>query len=355
MDHRVKPTTLAQAATRRGDNYLPLRHLAAALVIYGHSYALSRHAPGQTDLIEKLLPGFYAGNFAVYLFFAISGYLVTLSLLRNPGLLRYVRNRFLRVYPAYLVCLLVCVFGIGAAFTTLPLGEYLRADGTWHYLTNNLQPVTLSWELPGVFQSNAVPRTVNGTLWSLGLEVRWYAYLGLLAALTLVRRRWAFTTIALVLVGFGAWEWWSGKPDTNDYRALSQVYLIAALCAQWRERIPVSHWLMAGFVLLAALAHGSRWFTPAAVAGAIYLTFWLAYGLPTLRWPGNRDYSYGLFLYGFPIQQALVALFPQISPLLLFAAALPCALVLAVLSWHLIEHPALHWKRRRKAELLPAV
>ena len=239
--------TLADAVARRADNYLPLRHLAALMVIYGHSYSLSRHAPGDIDLVERLLPGFYAGNFAVYLFFAISGYPVTLSLLRQPGLLRYASHRVLRVYPGYLVCLLVSVFGIGLWFTTLPAADYLHAPGTWRHLSDNLIPFTFTWELPGVFEGNAMPRIVNGTLWSLGLEVRWYAYLGLLAALTVVRRRWAFTAFALALLSFGAWEWWQGKPDDLHYRALSQTYLIAALCAHWRDRIPVSHALMAAW------------------------------------------------------------------------------------------------------------
>lgn len=347
--------TLDEAARRRSDNYLPLRHLAALMVIYGHSYALTRHAPGESDVFAKLMPGFYAGNLAVYLFFAISGYLVTLSLLRHPGIWRYVRNRLLRVYPAYFVCLLVCVFAIGLAFTTLSAGEYLGAEGTWRYLARNLQPVTLAWTLPGVFESNPYPNVVNGTLWSLGLEVRWYFYLGLLAALTIVRRRWAFTLVALAVVGYGGWEWWIGKPDVSEYRALSQTYLIAALCAQWRDRIPASHWAMAGFALLAAASHGTRWFGPAAVLAAIYFTFWAAYRLPAMRWPGGNDYSYGLFLYGFPVQQSLLALMPGLSPLQLLSISAACALLFAVLSWHLIERPALRYKPSPAAPPLPAV
>lgn len=347
--------TLDEAARSRSDNYLPLRHLAALMVIYGHSYALVRQAPGQSDIVAKLMPGFYAGNLAVYLFFAISGYLVTLSLLRHPGLWRYVRNRLLRVYPAYLACLLVCVIAIGLAFTTLPAGDYLRAGETWHYLVRNLQPVTLAWTLPGVFESNPYPKVVNGTLWSLGLEVRWYFYLGLLAALTIVRRRWAFTVVALAVVGYGGWEWWIGKPDVNEYRALSQTYLVAALCAQWRDRIPASHGAMAAFAIAAAALHGTRGFGPAAVAAAIYFTFWAAYRTPALRWPGGNDYSYGLFLYGFPVQQSLLALMPGLSPLQLLPLSAACALFLAVLSWRLVERPALRYKPSRAVPPLPAV
>jgi len=158
------PYLLATAAERRDDNFLPLRHLAALLVIYGHSYALAFNPARDADLVALAMPGFYAGNLAVHLFFAISGYLVTLSLIRHPRVLRYVRNRVLRVYPAYFVCLLLCVFALGPIFTSLPLREYFNAAGTWDYLQQNLLPITFAWPLPGVFEHNPVPNTVNGTL-----------------------------------------------------------------------------------------------------------------------------------------------------------------------------------------------
>lgn len=345
--------TLADATRRQDDNYLALRHVAAILVIYGHCYALTRNPKGDVDLLSRLLPGFYAGSFAVYLFFAISGFLVTLSLLRHSSVLRYTHNRVVRVYPGYLVCLLFCVFAAGATFTALPFNEFLRDGRTWDYLRSHLLPITVSWQLPGVFEHNSITGVVNGSLWSLKLELRWYFYLGLLAALSVVRRRWAFTLLASALVFYGGWEWWTGKPDVNTYRSLSQTFLIAALCAHWRDRIPVSHALMAAFAICAGLAYGSRWFAPIVVLGAIYFTFWIAYALPVLRWPRDRDYSYGLFLYGFPVQQAWIAVFPQITPLALLPAAIVSTLMLAALSWHCIEQPALHWKRQRAA-LAPA-
>lgn len=347
--------TLADAAARGRDNFLALRHVAAAMVIYGHSYALAANPAGAQDVVARLLPGFYAGNLAVYVFFAISGYLVTGSLLRDDSVLRYVRNRLLRVYPAYFVCLIVSVGVIGAAFTTLPLAEYLMHPQTRSYLLQNLQPVTLAWTLPGVFADNPRTDVVNGTLWSLSLELRWYVYLGVLAALTLVRRRWAFTTVAGGLVLFGAWEWWIGKPDTSEYRALSQTFLIAALAAHWRERIALSGWLLAPLLAAIALAGDARASGPLVVAAVIYATWWIAYRLPAPRWPGGHDLSYGLFLYGFPVQQSLMALWPQITPLALLAAALPLAAMLAAASWFAVERPALRWKATPRREPLPAV
>jgi peptidoglycan/LPS O-acetylase OafA/YrhL len=308
------------------------------LVVYGHSYRLSAWYPPRVDLVERLLPGFYAGSFAVYVFFAISGFLVTASLLRKPGTWRYVKHRFARIYPAYFACVLLAVLALGPAFTTLPLREYFGAGSqSWHYLLENLNPVTMAWQLPGVFEHNPVPRTVNGSLWSLGLEVRWYAYLGALALLGVVSRRWLFTTVAIAFLAFACWEGLHGKPDPLGFRALSMVFMAGALVAQWRAQVRISHLGM--FVLLAAcaLARDTRAFFPLVVVAIAYGSYWFAYLLPALAWPKRIDYSYGLFLYGFPVQQALLALWPRLLPLQLFALATPIALAFAALSWHLLE------------------
>ena len=89
--------SLADVKVRRSDNLLPLRHFAAWLVIYGHSYPLGNNVPGAVDVVERVLPGYSASRCAVFLFFAISGYLLTSSLLRHPGVLRYVWHRVLRI------------------------------------------------------------------------------------------------------------------------------------------------------------------------------------------------------------------------------------------------------------------
>jgi peptidoglycan/LPS O-acetylase OafA/YrhL len=320
------------------DNFLPLRHVAALLVVFGHSYRLSGAYPSRVDFIEWLLPGFYAGNFAVYVFFAISGFLVTASVLRKPGFRRYAWHRFRRIYPAYLLCILLSVCVLGPMFTTLPLREYFASGSTaWHYLAQNLSPVTLAWDLPGVFAHNPVANTVNGSLWSLGLEVRWYAYLGVLLLVGVVSRRWLFTLVAIAFLGFASWEAMQGKPDPLEFRALSMVFMAGALLAQWREVVRVSHIGMLAFVLACALSHGTRAFFPLAVAAIAYGSYWFAYALPAPRWPKHIDYSYGLFLYGFPVQQALLAAWPALGPLQLFALATPIALALAALSWHFVE------------------
>ena len=323
------------------DNFLPLRHLAAAMVIYGHAYALTRHTPGDVDLVQRFMPGYYAGSLAVFFFFAISGYLVTLSLLRQPSILRYARNRIVRIWPAYIVCILFCALVIGLAWTTLPASAYLRDNATWHFIFHNAIPKSFAWTLRGVFTTNPYPDVVNGSLWSLGVEVRWYLWLGILAALTLVRRRMAFTTIAGAWIAWCAWQWWHGVPDARDVRALGCIFLGGGLCAVWRDHQKITHVGMAALVALAALLHGSRWFGPVAGIAALHFCLWAAYRVPTLPWPRSIDWSYGLFLYGFPVEQSIAAWNPAITPLAMLLLALVVVATLAALSWHGIERPLL--------------
>ena len=173
----------------------------------------------------------------------------------------------------------------------------------------------------------------------------------------MVARRRVFTAVALAFVAFAGWEWWIGKPDPLQYRALSVTFVAAMLAAQWRHLLILSAPLLVAGVATAALASGSRWFGALAVAAVVYGTLFATYRLPSVRWPGNRDYSYGMFLWGFPVQQALIGLWPAIPPLVLFGLASLLVLALAAASWHLVEAPMLRLKnqgRPRPAIDVPA-
>ncbi|MCX7555920.1 acyltransferase [Xanthomonadaceae bacterium JHOS43] len=336
--------SLADAMARRSDNLLPLRHLAAWLVIYGHSYPLGNNALDEMDVVHVWLPGFSVSRCAVFLFFAISGYLVTSSLMHHPGVLRYAWHRVLRIYPAYLVCLLLCVLVLGAVFTQWPLDAYFRSPDTWEHLRHNLIPTSFLWYLPGVFEANPYPGVVNGSLWSLGLEVRWYFWLGVLAVLGLVARRAAFTVVVVAYLVYTVWQMAQGIPDPLGYRALAQTFLIGALAAQWAHVLRPSHaWLLAALALI-TLARAGDWIALAMPLVTVLFTLWVAYRIPAMRWSRDRDYSYGIFLYGFPVQQAVMAIWPQMSPLVMCAVSTLAVLPFAVASWHWVERPVLRWK-----------
>ncbi|HJT97764.1 MAG TPA: hypothetical protein VJ696_05560, partial [Rhodanobacteraceae bacterium] len=102
---------------------------------------------------------------------------------------------------------------------------------------------------------------------------------------------------------------------------------------------------------LAAWAlRATTWYPAAFAACETLFVFWFAYGT---RWRGfNRfgDYSYGIYLWAFPMQQVAASLAPSLPSLLNTVAGFVGALPLAVASWHLIEKPALRLKQRPYAE-----
>jgi peptidoglycan/LPS O-acetylase OafA/YrhL len=343
----VPPSSIDDGLRTREDNFLLLRFVAATLVIYGHGYAMAVHAPEAVDVFVRLGWGRYAGAIGVDLFFAISGFLVTGSFLRRRSLPAFLWARALRLLPAFAACMLLGAFVLGAICTELPLRDYLGHPDTRSYVYSNLSFGRLQWDLPGVFAHNPRRSTVNGSIWTLPVEARMYLCVALLGGIGLLARRaWASAAVAgLLLLGWFA-------PGLNPLLSipesprLAAMFALGALCYLHRERVPVHG---GGVILLAAACWCLRGTVAYPVAFALAETafvFWFAY---RLRWHGfNRvgDYSYGLYLWAFPMQQVVALCWPTATPVANAALALPPTLALAALSWHALEKPALRFKGR---------
>ena len=98
--------------------------------------------------------------------------------------------------------------------------------------------------------------------------------------------------------------------------------------------------------LIAVVSHGTPLYEIALRTATAYGVLWFALvpAGPIRRFNLIGDYSYGIYILCFPIQQTLVMLYPEITPLKLLLASFPIVLALAILSWHFIEHPALKRK-----------
>ena len=357
---RAKP--LAALASQRDNNFNLIRVLAAALVILGHSYALTSHG-GREPFIR--LTGIDSGSWAVDIFFIISGFLVAKSYLGRPDPVNFTLARVLRIYPGLLVAVFSSVFLVGLLFTTLPKMEYLRTRQTWEYLVLNgtllYRFVDLTYDLPGVFQSNPWGPAVNGSLWTLPFEVWMYIGLLVLGVVGVLRRRWAvnvlFAGMILVAVGHQV-GMLGGQLFTSPYLPLFERFVSffgwGVIFFVNRDRIPLNGLVAAGLMVLTALLWQARVTVPLLFPPALaYIVFWLAYVPAGFLRKYNRlgDYSYGVYIYAFPIQQSVVALLPKIEPLALAALALPLTLIPAVLSWHFVEKRALRQKDRLTARL----
>jgi peptidoglycan/LPS O-acetylase OafA/YrhL len=133
----------------------------------------------------------------------------------------------------------------------------------------------------------------------------------------------------------------------DEFLRLGGFFLAGCAFYRWRDLIPFHGALFAALSVLAVLAHGGTWFLTLFGLALAYGVFWFAYG-PRFLLGFNRlgDYSYGVYLWGFPLQQVVAQLLPVPTPTRITLIALPCAIVAGALSWHLLEKPLLRLKRR---------
>jgi peptidoglycan/LPS O-acetylase OafA/YrhL len=338
----------------RDNNFHLVRLLAASAVLFSHSFPLSS-GDRSTEPLRALL-GCTPGSIAVDLFFAISGLLVTMSLVRRNSVLDFVRARFFRIWPALTVAIGLAVLVLGPVFTTLPIAGYLASHDTWRYVGKNLILLHgIAYKLPGVFAGNPWPVAVNGSLWTLPSEVRCYLYL--LLAWIVVRKLTSercFKIVATVLwAALFCWHGWSLAHATLEDSPARLNLMFASGVAMYLHRdalVLSARWLAAMAVVLAVSAIDPRAFGVAYVLVLPYLMLCASY-LPRgkiLRFNRLGDYSYGVYVYAYPTQQTLMCLVPTLGVAALFSASMTATLVLAVLSWHFIEKPALRLARPAK-------
>jgi peptidoglycan/LPS O-acetylase OafA/YrhL len=365
MHERPPPRRTLAALARGRDNHLNLlRALAAAAVIYTHAFGATGRA---ADEPLVALCGKSFGSVAVDVFFVVSGFLVAKSWDRSGGVLEFAVARALRIYPGLWVCVAICVAGIGAAFTSLPLAEYAASEDMVAFVLRNFTvlPFGTLGHLPGVFVGQP-ESTVNLPLWTLPFELKMYVLLALLGRLRWLHRRGAVASLVgtggAVYVAHAA----SGAPPAPaiEYARFVYFFYAGTLAYLHRDCVPVDGRVALSLSAAVVLAAAAPWLElrePAIALATPYLVLWAALALPRalLAYNGVGDYSYGLYIYGFPVQQAVVAWGRgRATPADDLWYSLPVALLLAILSWHLVEARALAWRHalgragaRREGEL----
>ncbi len=341
------------------NNFDALRVMAALMVIHGHGWTLTG-GPGSG------LWGVPFARVGLDVFFSISGYLVTASWERTPRLAAFGAKRALRIVPGLIACVVLTAFALGPAATRLGLADYLSRAETWRYLGN----IALRNELglPGVFDGLREDGAVNGSLWSLLPEVACYVTVPLLAPFGRARL-WILPLLAFGLGGWGLVLFYGGVEHLPSVYHLDLRYglvevpffLVGAWLrlaeARWAEgRCKVAVFREDACLLFFVANYlVSSWFDwwnlPVEWVTLPYMV--LSFGrlsLPVLcRAARFGDLSFGLYLYAFPVQQAVLLWWPS-APLPILTCVGITA-VLAFLSWHLVEAPALALGARLRASL----
>ena len=352
------PPAPAAKFQHRRNGFDLIRLLAATLVIYGHSFPLS-NTPG---------PGYLANSLqtvAVKVFFVTSGFLICRSWLSDPHPLRYLTRRALRILPGLILVVLLSIALLGPALTSLPVSAYLANTRTWAYLSNIL--LYPRYDLPGVFNRNAYPGAINGSLWTIPVEVFMDVLLPFVIGFKPQRAKLALLLATATFFSFHFLYLYVDRTkfphviygtdvvnasDVSVYFMVGSVYATFALDRFARPLLSV----------LLLILPGLFFYNRFAGEGVLLITLpFLVISIGTLHLPwfdrifhGN-DLSYGLYLYAFPIQQAIQSLSRnRVGFLKQFLVAVPLAALCAWFSWILVEKRALSAKPQRRS-VLPGI
>jgi len=344
---------LTQALVGRGNNLNLLRFLAAAGVLVSHAFALTTGDAGREP--GRVLLGMTPGDMAVDLFFLVSGLLVTRSMLERSSLAEFFRSRALRIYPGLLVMLALTVGILCPIVHEGSVASYFGARATWRYLVYNVFLLRgVVFDIPGVFETVPWKGGINGSLWTLTWELR--CYLGVALGWWATRRAGARRdgirlglACGVAILAAGLHLSGVAMGGHEPFSRLVMFFATGACAWFFRDRIELS-WRGAGVVvavLIACAVLGQGAFRCGWALVSPYLMLFLAFvpSGPVRSYNRFGDYSYGLYIYAFPVQQAWLFFLPDRSLAVQLAATAVTSLCLAVLSWHLVEKPALRLRR----------
>lgn len=350
--HYVKQIINPDVPHKNSFNFIRL--IAAVSVVYSHSYAIvGAHEPriGSVNL----------GETGVWIFFLLSGYLVSASWHQHPRFNIFLAKRALRIFPGLLVMLVTTII-IGALFSTLKLHDYLSSQQTVSYL-NNIFLYVPQFSLPGVFDTNRYPSVVNGSIWTLSYEFTMYIAIGIIGAAKLyrivnIKKIW----LTLLIICFVVYVTWQDIPSFSlfylNIRSLLPFVLMFFTGVYVQERFditktkPIIGILMLGLFLMGChfFPYLAPIFAATSLAYAIFSFGSLPHGAWLQKW---GDFSYGIYIYAFPIQQAVEHVTKTGNELKLFLISMALVTPLAILSWFLVESPALKLKKKLKLERYP--
>ena len=326
----------------RDNNFNAVRLLLAIFVVFFHAYAVS----GRIDPVTNLLaPHATLGQLAVGTFFLLSGLFVMQSWVRDPRVWTFAVRRIARVIPGLVVCVTLTALIAVTFFSAQGLAG-LVAPETWHYISSNallhylksdIQPSQLV--IPGVF-ANLPNTAMNGSLWSLYWEGKFYVLMALIGLMAVNRSPWWFTIIAgflIVLI--------PSRPEIiRDYIwefPLLTIFLVGVVLQTVGGFVTVRWQIVLGAAVYFYLTRwGSAPFSIYLLCGAAAL--WI--GTLPVQFSQNlqqHDYSYSVYIYHWPLLQMLKSLFPEMNSIFLFATCCVVLVPVAMFSWFCVEGPCL--------------
>jgi peptidoglycan/LPS O-acetylase OafA/YrhL len=324
---------------KRANNFDFLRLFFALLVLFSHSYVLATGDQSRDPIVTLTRGQEPGGSIAVDSFFIISGFLITASFERSKTLFSYFKKRVFRIYPGFIVAMLV------GAVCILPLsgGAFLKKSGGGRLLDFALQTTALrEFHYVHAFATNVYPNHINGSTWTVLYEFLCYIGVAILGVFGILRANRILLGTLLVLMPLSLWFVIYGSMITGHHLArFVPLFLSGVVFYRLRHRIQLrTSWIVGAVIVLAVASQlPPAWTAVFPFAGA-YLIFAVAFhpSIPLHGAGKYGDFSYGIYLYAFPIQQSIMRWFGRpISPLLLFVLAGAATACVAICSWYGVE------------------
>jgi peptidoglycan/LPS O-acetylase OafA/YrhL len=374
---RADRGTLADNFSGRDNSIGLIRLILALSVVVSHAnpVGFGTNDPG------SLRQGISLGGMAVDGFFVLSGFLITRSALRlNIG--RYVWARALRILPGLWLCLVITALVVAPVlavheFGSLPHHFWSGPGSARAYIERNMWTGLVQEDIGGtlthaVATGSAYNGAFDGALWTLAYEATCYMIIGVLAVTAVLRRAPRFMLAIALMLWFvmlrSIWNNHSLYAPQNvngialhvpfvahrigDLGSAYLIYLglpfaIGAVFQLYITRLRIND-VLGPFCLLLFLAtlFGGAYYA-VGIPALAYGLMWFAVRAPKpLRKVGRkRDLSYGVYIYGFVVEQILVVYgLNKHGYVPYLAAALAGSMALAAISWYAIEQPALKLK-----------
>lgn len=293
----------------RDNNFDLIRLVAALMVFMGHMAVLTPYS------VPSLM-GQSVHSMGVIIFFLLGGYLITLSWERDPHVLRYACRRFFRIFPAFLFCVLVTALIIGPIFTEIPIADYFKHSQFWGYFRNLI--FRIEFVLPAVFTQNPYPNVLNGSYWTLAPEVLMYIVIPILYTIgdKLKIKKWLFMIFAIgtgaysiiLLQFFPDFHFVFYNMDVAQVSLLIPFYFIGATVAIWKPDKKYFNVQLALILFFVSCCY--TFGNPGVLRFVDFIVF--SYLILSLGFNGpgisleKFDISYGLYIWGFIIQQTAI-------------------------------------------------
>lgn len=313
------------------------------MVVWFHSFPLTGTSNG-VEFFTRISQGqTTAGALGVFVFFVISGFLITMSFDRSKNVARFLKARVLRIFPGFIVVILLTVFIVGPLITTFSMKDYFTHPLTRQYLLN-ITLKSMHYNLPGVFAENIYPNAVNGSIWTLWYEFFFYLVVAILGSLKLLKKE-----ISLVLYAGCFLILALGIEHLYYYIYFGLYFFAGMIFYLWKDKIQLNGKLALVAVGILILGIYTKQLTLALSIGGTYLIFYLSLG-PVPKFPNfskHGDLSYGIYIYSFVVQQVLqLVTHNSLTQMQNFLYTLPIVFVCAFFSWHFIEKKCMQLKNK---------